>query len=106
MNNISALEEMILLIILIADGKAYTVSITSEYHDQSGKSISIPAVHTVLERLENRGIIKSSLGGATSMRGGRRKRLFKITRTGYEMVQKVKEKRSELWDAAPKLSFD
>ncbi len=105
MVGLSALEESILLIIMVNNGEAYGVSVADEYKRQLGKSISIPSVHTVLERLESKGLISSSEGGATAIRGGRRKRLLSLTKQGYEALRKVNNKRQEFWQLPSALSY-
>src|SRR5690606_18034729 len=66
------LEEAVLLIALYLD-EVYGVSVAEEYKQQTGNAISIPAIHTVLRRLESKGLLKSEMGNASPERGGRRK---------------------------------
>lgn len=97
------LEETVLLLVMIMEEEAYGYSVSKEYQRQNGKEISISAVHTVLSRLEKKGFIKSEMGGATEDRGGRRKRIFKITDNGVHAVQELKAHRTKLWDQLPQL---
>jgi len=99
------LEEMILLVVAMMHDEAYGVSITEAYNKQTNNSISLSAVHTVLRRLEKKGFIESDLGGATQDRGGRRKRLYKITKFGYRTLQELQESRNKIWTQIPKISF-
>jgi PadR family transcriptional regulator len=103
---IGSLEETILLIVIILGDTAYAVTISEEYKKQFEKSITIPAIHTVLRRLEEKGLIKSRVGGATNLRGGRSKRYYSITKVGYETTKALNEQRTALWDLAPKISFN
>ncbi|MEL7005040.1 MAG: PadR family transcriptional regulator, partial [Bacteroidota bacterium] len=66
--------------------------------------ISISAVHTVLKRLEGKGFIESEMGGATQERGGRRKRIFKVTSLGRNTLESIQENRMKLWSMMPKLN--
>jgi DNA-binding PadR family transcriptional regulator len=50
-------------------------------------------------------MIKSSLGGATAERGGRRKRIYSITSAGLAMLKAMKESRIELWRLVPQLKM-
>ena len=63
------LEEAVLLIALYLD-EVYGVSVAEEYKRQTGQGISIPAIHTVLRRLEDKGMLKSRMGEASPERGG------------------------------------
>ena len=103
--SIGSLEETILLIVLIMQGEAYGVSVAEEYQQRSGKAISIPAIHTVLSRLENKGLVSSRMGGATTERGGRKKRIFEITKAGYKVISDLRATREELWKVAPQFNL-
>ena len=98
------LEETVLLLVMLMDKDAYGFSVSEEYRRQTGKGISISAVHTVLTRLEKKGFIQSSMGGATEDRGGRRKRIFSATEDGKRLVAEIKSARQKLWDQIPGLA--
>jgi DNA-binding PadR family transcriptional regulator len=103
--NLGNLEETILLIVAVMQEEAYGYTVSEEYLKNMGARISISAVHTVLKRLEKKGLIKSEMGGATAERGGRRKRIFKITRSGMNTLEFIQNKRMKLWNMMPKLNF-
>ena len=97
------LEELILLmVVLIGDG-AYGVSITEELEAQTGRVVSISAVHAALHRLEEKGFVKSKMGGASTERGGRRKRLFQITAYGRQTLQELRDVRNTIWAQLPNI---
>lgn len=104
MTGLGYLEETILLLIMVMDGEAYGFSVSEAYKKHTGKSISISAVHTVLSRLEEKGLVKSQMGGATPERGGRRKRIFESTEAGKEVIADIKTSRQKLWNQIPGLS--
>lgn len=97
------LEEMILLVLMAMRQDAYGVSIQAAYQEELDQSISLSAVHTVLRRLEQKGYIRSELGGATPERGGRRKRLYAVTAQGYRAAETLKARRARLWQFIPRL---
>ncbi|MEQ8584212.1 MAG: helix-turn-helix transcriptional regulator [Marinoscillum sp.] len=99
--SIGSLEETILLIVLVMQEDVYGVSVVEEYQSRTGKTISIPAIHTVLKRLEQKGLVTSKMGGATTERGGRKKRIFEITKAGYKILADLKATRDDLWEMAP-----
>ncbi|MCB0518232.1 MAG: PadR family transcriptional regulator [Lewinellaceae bacterium] len=103
MQNLGSLEETILLIILAMDDDAYGFSVSEAYEQHTGKSISISAVHTVMSRLETKGLISSEMGGETAERGGRRKRIFKATPQGVAVIEEIKASRQKLWGLIPGL---
>ncbi|MEZ5041754.1 MAG: PadR family transcriptional regulator [Saprospiraceae bacterium] len=106
MPSLGSLEEIILLLVLSMKEEAYGVSVAEKYQEIMNKSISIPSIHTVLKRLEEKGFLVSSMGGATQERGGRKKRLYEITRYGYQSLVELQKTRNQLWGGIPNLSFN
>ena len=104
MQQLGYLEETVLLLIMKMESEAYGFSVSEEYKSHTGKSISISAIHTVLSRLEKKGLIQSSMGGSTEERGGRRKRIFEPTNDGKEVILEIKRSRQVLWSQIPDLS--
>jgi PadR family transcriptional regulator PadR len=99
-------EEVAMLTVAILHDNAYTISIINEMDERLGRKVSIGAIQTVLRRLEEKGMLKSKFGEATSVRGGKRKRYFKLTSLGSRVLRETKEQRMSLWNAIPKLSFN
>jgi PadR family transcriptional regulator, regulatory protein PadR len=99
------LEELILLMVALLNKEAYGVSIAEELRKQTGREISISAVHAVLHRLEEKGFVKSKMGGASQERGGRRKRLFSITAYGKSALEEMRDIRSTIWELITKMSL-
>ncbi len=97
-NTIGHLEELILLIVASEKEGTYGVSIAAEYVKHFKKGISIPAIHTSLRRLEKKGYLKSSQGGITKERGGRRKRIYQVTDSGLEAISQLKTARQSLYE--------
>lgn len=100
------LEETILLLVLVLrEQEAYGVSVAHAYEENIGKSISIPAVHTVLKRLEEKGLLKSVMGEASPTRGGKRKRIYQITKLGNRIVNELRASRMKLWNKIPAIKL-
>ena len=99
------LEELVLMIVAILNGEAYGVKVMDEIHDQINRKVNISAVHTVLDRLEKKELVGSYMGGASAERGGRRKRLFKITTDGSKAIEFVHQTRNQLYNQIPKTIF-
>ena len=98
------LEELILLMVALLNKEAYGVSITDELKKQTDREISISAAHAVLHRLEEKGFVKSRMGGASAERGGRRKRLFSITAYGRSALEELRDTRTAIWSMITKPS--
>ncbi len=98
-------EELVLLAVCILDDEAYGISVKNEVEKHSGRSVLLGAVHITLYRLQDKGLLKSSLGGNTSKRGDRRKRLFRITEVGLRQLRASREVRQEMWKLIPQFKF-
>ncbi len=94
-------EEVVLLMVAILDGQGYGVTVSQELEQQTGRQVTFGTVHNTLIRLEEKGFVASALGGATAERGGRRKRLFRITAAGSRALQDIQQLRSQLWQLVP-----
>ena len=103
--NLGEFEEMVLLMIALLKEEAYGLGISDELKKQSGRSATIGAVHATLSRLEDKGLVESSLGEPTKERGGRRKRLFNITAFGKKALLQSKDTKVNIWAQIPELSF-
>ncbi len=101
--SISSQEEIVLLLVGALAPNAYAYTIKKEMLDQGGKNIALASIHTILYRLEKHNLLKSSMGGASSSRGGRSKRLYQLTMKGYKVVEDIHSFRNSLWG---KISLD
>ncbi|RAV98210.1 PadR family transcriptional regulator [Pseudochryseolinea flava] len=99
------LEELILLTVGILYKQAYGVAVMDEVERQTGRSLNISAVHAVLTRLEDKGLVSSKLGDPTNERGGRRKRIFLLTATGKRAIEEANALRNQLFNQIPKVAL-
>jgi PadR family transcriptional regulator PadR len=98
-------EELILTLVAAQREDAYGAAITIEIEQWLGRKVTLSAVHVILYRLEDKGYIKSTVGGATNERGGRRKRIYSITNAGVAVLRAMKETRTEIWKLVPQLKM-
>lgn len=98
-------EELILTMVAALQENAYGAAISDEIENKFKREVNLSAVHVTLYRLEDKGYIKSKMGGGTKERGGRRKRIFSITSAGLAMLRTMKENRLELWKMVPQLKI-
>ena len=103
---IGEFEELILLLIVMLKDDAYGLAIRKALKEQAGRVVTIGAVHGTVNRLEKKGFIRSTMGGATTLRGGRRKRIFSITASGKKVLQKSRDVKVNLWSQIPELSLN
>ena len=95
-------EELVLLSVAVNSGEAYAAAITQELKERTGREVSLSAVHIALYRLEEKGLVTSQVGGATAVRGGRRKRLFTILAPGSAALAEIRQIRELYWQLLPK----
>ncbi len=100
-HHLGEFEEIVMLTVAILQNDAYGFAIIEEMESRLQRSVSIGALQTVLKRLEKKGYLKSELGEATAVRGGKRKRFYNLTSVGKETLQESKEQRMGLWNAVP-----
>lgn len=96
-------EELVMLTIAMLVNNAYSVAICDELSKSAGRSVKLGVVHAVLNRLEEKGLVKSELGEATATRGGKRKRFYFLTSAGKASLVRAKEIRDQLWQKIPHL---
>lgn len=99
-------EELILTMVVVLKSEAYGNTIVKAIKEHQEREVNLSAVHVTLYRLEDKGFVKSTMGGATNERGGRRKRYFEVTNAGLSVIQSIKESRSKLWNLIPQLNFN
>ncbi len=98
-------EELVLTMVGILQEDSYGNAIVTEIKERVGRESNLSAVHVTLYRLEDKGLVKSYMGGASNLRGGRRKRIFQITNAGLAMLRSMKESRIDLWKLIPQLKI-
>ncbi len=103
--NLGEFEELILLTVAALFDEAYGVSIQEDLSARCGRKVTLSTIHVALHRLEEKGFLESRFDGATNERGGRRKLLFRVTKSGQKALAQVRELRNELWNAAPKAAI-
>jgi DNA-binding PadR family transcriptional regulator len=81
-------EIFTLLAILRLGDDAYGMRIRQELEAQAERPTSIGALYSTLDRLEQKGLLQSSLGEATAERGGRAKKYFALNPSGRQALRK------------------
>lgn len=98
-------EELVLTLVAALQEDAYGAAIADEIETRMKRDVNLSAVHVTLYRLEDKGYLKSGLGGGTAERGGRRKRIYTITNAGLAVLKAMKESRLNLWKLVPQLKI-
>ena len=99
-------EELVLLAVGILFEDAYGLAIVDELEKKTGRTIMMSSAHKALLRLEDKGYLKSHMGGATQLRGGRDKRLYVLTQAGKKVLSQSRELRNSMWKEIPKMVWE
>jgi len=67
--------------------EAYGAAIREEVQTTTRRECSIGALYTTIERLEAKGLIKTWMGDATPQRGGRSRRMVRVTPKGIHAAK-------------------
>ncbi len=104
--HLGELEEIALLVVANLFDNAYGVVIKHEIEEKCNRSITISTVHNVLQRLSEKNFLESRYSEPTKERGGKRKLLFRVTKSGQAALKTSKSLRDTLWSGIPKVAFE
>lgn len=91
-------EQMLLLAAMRLGDDAYGVELMNELESTVGRRVSRGSVYVTLDRLEDKGWVTSSLSDARPERGGRPRRVVKVTPEGVVQLRRSREALLLLWD--------
>lgn len=100
---LSSLELMVLLGAMRAGRDASGIPIAREVAAASGREVALGSIYAALARLEEEGMISSTLGSPTPERGGRAKAIFRLTARGLQEVRAAQAALVRLWSGLPEL---
>jgi DNA-binding PadR family transcriptional regulator len=85
--DLTTLEQHLLLAIIGLHPNAYGVSIQDHIKERTGREPSTGSIYAALDRLEEKGFVKTREGEPTKERGGKRKLYFTITGSGQHTLR-------------------
>ena len=103
MRLLSRKEEMILLAVWKEQGQAYGVSVREYIERMTGQKWLFGAIYNPLGRLVEVGLVELYESEPLPERGGRRKKMYRLTDEGKEELLKVRELNAALWSDVPVL---
>lgn len=90
-------EEFALLAVYALKDGTYGAPIQQYMEEHTGRTVTMGAVYAALVRLEEKGYVRSVLGDATPVRGGKRKRHYEPTAAGIEALHDLRRVRERIW---------
>src|SRR5690349_9407652 len=97
------LEQIVLLAVLRLGDSAYATPILDEIESQAGRTIARGALYTALDRLEQKGCLRSRLGEPLPERGGRARRYFTVTPSAVRALRQSRQALQRLWEGLEQL---
>ena len=94
---IGEFEELLLLTLMAMTEERCAVPMQRYLEPVATRRLSLGAIYAGLHRLEAKGLVRSCLGEPTAQRGGKRKRLFYVTRDGVRAVRETRRIRDAIW---------
>lgn len=96
-------EHLVLLATLQLGHDAYAVPIREEIERRTGSAPARGALYTSLARLEAKGLLASSVGEPTAVRGGKAKRYYQLTATGRASLRNARMELVSAWPGIARL---
>jgi DNA-binding PadR family transcriptional regulator len=90
-------EQLVLLAVLRLGSNAYGVPIRREIESRTGRDVARGAVYMTLDRLEDKGYLKSWHSQPTAERGGRSRRHYELTKTGAAALAESRRALLRMW---------
>jgi PadR family transcriptional regulator PadR len=104
MRFLSRPEELVLLAVWKLKENAYCIPIRAFLNKITHKTWSFGSVYDPLNRLEKKGLLESCLSGPTRERGGRSKRMYRLTPDGRRELAEIRALQKAVWNAVPDFS--
>ena len=90
-------EEFTLLAVCALKDRTYGVPVQQFVEHATTRNVTMGAIYAALSRLEDKVYVRSVMGEATQVRGGKRKRHYEATANGIRMVKELRQTRERIW---------
>ena len=87
--SVGELEQLVLLALLRLGQAGYGIAVQREIETRASRSASLGAIYSTLSRLEEKGFVASRVGDPSPVRGGRRKKLYKVLPAGRAALREA-----------------
>ena len=91
-------EQLVLLAVLRCGEDAYGMAVRRELLERASRDAAIGAVYATLDRMEEKGLVKSAFSSGGEARAGRPKRCYAVTAAGRRALQHSRETVSRMSD--------
>lgn len=102
---LTRLEEIVLMTIWRLKESAYGVEIKKEVSERTGKDFTIGALYFTLDQLYKKDYVIKRSGEPTSVRGGKRKLYYSLTKQGMDGLENARKIHNSLWEDVSEVAF-
>jgi DNA-binding PadR family transcriptional regulator len=102
---VPAFETAVLLAVARLADEAYGAAVQREVGARGGREYAVGAIHTALQRLEDKGLVTSRMGEPLPVRGGRARRYYRLTAAGAQALEQARTAARRLWQS-PELGLE
>jgi PadR family transcriptional regulator len=92
------LQQLTMLAVTRLEADAYGAAIREELLRVAGRRVSVPTVYVTLVRLEEQGLVESTEAPREEGRGGRPRRVFRLTPAGWSALDTARASMARMWD--------
>jgi DNA-binding PadR family transcriptional regulator len=92
------LQHMTMLAVARLGAEAYGSAIREELSSVGGRNVTVPTIYVTLVRLEEHGLVESDERRAENARGGRPRRIFRLTPSGWEALEAARTEIARMWE--------
>jgi DNA-binding PadR family transcriptional regulator len=96
-DSLGTFEQAVLLAIIRLKEDAYGRAILADLETRLERDVAPGAVQATLERLDNKGLVKSTLGPGTEIRAGRPRRFYRVSASGLAALNEARSTVEQLW---------
>lgn len=97
MSKVGGLELSVLLAVARLGDDAYGLAVRRDVSERMEREYSVGAIYTTLERLTDKGLLKTRTAPPTPTRGGRSRRHFRLTGAGERAIRVARERVASQW---------
>jgi PadR family transcriptional regulator, regulatory protein PadR len=90
-------EQAVLLEVLRLGEEAYGRAILKAVQSRLERDVAAGAVHTTLERLQQKGLLSSRLGSGTPIRSGRARKYYRVQPAGMRALDDARRTFKNIW---------
>jgi PadR family transcriptional regulator, regulatory protein PadR len=95
---LGTLELSALLAVVRLGDDAYGLAVRQDLAERTGRELSVGAVYTTLQRLEDKGFLRSRASAPLPVRGGRSRRHYALTGAGARAIRDAERHAASIWE--------